>query len=77
MIPAALAGVWATEQTPPPQLHWLPTTPLGEPAHYFLVVSPGPDGALRAFIRNPEFNAGAFFGSKTDLPALNADGTIT
>jgi CubicO group peptidase (beta-lactamase class C family) len=77
MIPAAYAGVWAAEQTPPPQLQWLPATPLGGPAHYFLVVAPAPDGTLRAFIRNPEFNAGAAFGSKTDLPALNADGTIT
>jgi CubicO group peptidase (beta-lactamase class C family) len=77
MIPAAYAGVWAAELTPPPQLQWLPETPLGEPAHYFLVVAPGPDGTLTAFIRNPEFNAGAHFGSKAELPAFNADGTIT
>lgn len=77
MIPVAYAGIWAAEQTPPPQFTWLPATPLGEPAHYFLVVSPGPDGSLRAFIRNPEFNAGAIFGSKSTLPALNADGTVT
>jgi CubicO group peptidase (beta-lactamase class C family) len=77
MIPAAYAGVWAAEQTPPPLVRYVPASPLVQPAHYFLVVSPGPDGVLRAFIRNPEFNAGAQFGSKADLPALNADGTIT
>jgi CubicO group peptidase (beta-lactamase class C family) len=71
------AGVWAAEQTPPALVRYVPVSPLAQPAHYFLVVSPGPDGALRAFIRNPEFNAGAGFGSKTDLPVLNADGTIT
>jgi CubicO group peptidase (beta-lactamase class C family) len=77
VIPAAYAGVWAAEQTPPPLVRYIPVSPFAEPAHYFLVVSSGPDGTFRAFIRNPEFNAGTVFGSKSDLPALNVDGTIT
>jgi CubicO group peptidase (beta-lactamase class C family) len=77
MIPVAYEGVWAAARTPPSLVQYFPASPLAQPAHYFLVVSAGPDGALRAFIRNPEFNAGAIFGSKTELPALNADGTLT
>jgi CubicO group peptidase (beta-lactamase class C family) len=38
--------------------------------HYFLVVSREPDGTLRAFVRNPEMNAGVLLGTR----ALVADG---
>ncbi len=77
MIPASVAGVWAAERIPTPKATWIPATPAGEPAHYFLVVSSGAGGVLRAFIRNPEFNAGTVFGTRDTLPAVNADGTLT
>ncbi len=72
-----MAGIWAAERVPAPTATWIPRTPLGKPAHYFLVVSKGDDGTLRAFIRNPEFNAGAAFGTCDSLPAFNGDGSLT
>jgi CubicO group peptidase (beta-lactamase class C family) len=33
--------------------------------HYFLVVTQQPDGTLRAFVRNPEANAGVALGTRT------------
>jgi CubicO group peptidase (beta-lactamase class C family) len=78
VIPAALVGVWAATQTPPPVANqWIqpaygiwpryaiPATPLDETMHYFLVVTRRPDGTLQAFIRNPELNAGTALGTRT------------
>jgi len=77
MIPAATAGIWIAERVPAPKATWIPRTPLDEPAHYYLVVSRDDGGALRAFIRNPEFNAGSSFGTRETLPAPDRDGSIT
>lgn len=76
MIPAALVGVWAAQAVAAPERTWVPATPLGEPAHYFLVVSKGSDGRIGAFIRNPEFNSGSALGMLFDLPAPAPDGTL-
>ncbi|MFY9630757.1 MAG: serine hydrolase domain-containing protein [Candidatus Cybelea sp.] len=76
MIPAALVGVWEAAAIAAPARTWVPATPLGEPAHYFLVVSKGSDGRIGAFIRNPEFNSGAALGTLFDLPAPASDGTL-
>ncbi|MBV8499014.1 MAG: serine hydrolase [Candidatus Eremiobacteraeota bacterium] len=74
----ALAGVWAATQRPPAVVNqWIQpandpwpryaiaVSPIDETMHYFLVVSAAPDGTLRAFIRNPEANVGAFLGTRT------------
>ena len=79
----ALAGVWAATQAPPAVVNqWIqpandpwprfavPAHPIDETMHYFLVVSASADGTLRAFVRNPEANVGAFIGTRT----LVADG---
>jgi CubicO group peptidase (beta-lactamase class C family) len=76
MIPATLVGVWAAQAVPAPERAWVPATPLGEPAHYFLVVSRGSDGRIGAFIRNPEFNSGSALGMLFDLPAPAPDGKL-
>jgi CubicO group peptidase (beta-lactamase class C family) len=83
MIPAALAGIWAATQSPPPLSNqWIQpangawpryaiaATPLDQTVHYFLVVTKEPDGTVRAFIRNPEMNAGVLLGTRT----IAADG---
>ncbi len=77
MIPPAMTGVWAAERVPAPRATWIPATPLGRPAHYFLVVSKGEDGNIHAFVRNPEFNAGVSFGTRDTLPSPAPDGTLT
>ncbi|HVR47562.1 MAG TPA: serine hydrolase [Candidatus Binatia bacterium] len=79
----ALAGVWAATQAPPAVVNqWIQPAndpwpryaialrPIDETMHYFLVVSASADGTLRAFVRNPEANVGAFIGTRT----LLADG---
>jgi CubicO group peptidase (beta-lactamase class C family) len=43
---------------------WVPVTPTFT-EHYFLVVSQQPNGSVTAFIRNPEYNVGAFIGTRT------------
>jgi CubicO group peptidase (beta-lactamase class C family) len=78
MIPGALLGVWAATQSPPAVAdQWvqpanriwpafaIPVTPIDETLHYFLVVTKAPDGSVRAFIRNPELNAGIVLGART------------
>jgi CubicO group peptidase (beta-lactamase class C family) len=60
----ALTGVWAATQPAVFKRRWLPAAP-AVTEHYFLVVSPASDGTLRAFVRNPEFNAGASLGERT------------
>ncbi|MFZ0031541.1 MAG: serine hydrolase [Candidatus Cybelea sp.] len=80
MTPATLAGVWSAAQAPPPVTdQWvqpsnhswpryaIAVSQLDETMHYFLVVSKEPDGSLRAFIRNPEMNAGVPLGTRTVL----------
>jgi CubicO group peptidase (beta-lactamase class C family) len=79
----AFAGVWAATQAPPAAVNqWIQPAndpwpryaiavrPVDETMHYFLVVSASADGTLRAFVRNPEANIGAFIGTRT----LVADG---
>lgn len=80
VVPADLAGVWASTQTPTAIVaQWIQPAngdrprfavaqrPIDETMHYFLVVTRNADGTLNAFVRNPEANAGAFFGSRTLL----------
>ena len=80
MVPAALVGLWAVTESPPPVTsQWLQPqsgpwprfvihlTPLDETMHYFLVVTKKSDGTLQAFIRNPESNAGSSLGTRTLL----------
>jgi CubicO group peptidase (beta-lactamase class C family) len=82
---AALLGVWAATQSPPGvRNQWIQpangfwpryaiaVAPLDQTMHYFLVVTKAPDGTLRAFIRNPEMNAGVLMGSR----ALVDDGNL-
>ncbi len=59
----ALTGIWAATQTTVADRRWVPTPPIAA-AHYFLIVSPDGHGGLRAFIRNPEYNVGAFIGDR-------------
>lgn len=64
VLPAALVGIWAATQSPPPLVNrWTP--PLRETLHYFLVVTQQPDGTISAFIRNPESNAGIALGTRS------------
>jgi CubicO group peptidase (beta-lactamase class C family) len=78
VVPATLAGVWAATQSPPAVTNqWIqpangawpryavPAMPVDETMHYFLVVTLGSGGELHAFVRNPERNAGVFFGART------------
>jgi CubicO group peptidase (beta-lactamase class C family) len=71
-------GIWAATQRPPPVAsQWVqpangiwpryavPAAPLDETLHFFLVVTQQPDGTLRAFVRNPELNAGTALGTRT------------
>lgn len=62
MIP--LAGLWAASEPAVFDRRWLPSAPVFT-VHYFLVVSQSPDGTLQAFLRNPEYNAGAQLGTRT------------
>ncbi len=75
---ATLVGLWAATQSPPPVTsQWIQppngpwpryavaVTPLDETMHYFLVVTKKSDGALQAFVRNPESNAGDFLGTRS------------
>jgi CubicO group peptidase (beta-lactamase class C family) len=77
VISAALIGLWAATQAPLPLTNqWIQpasgpwpryaiaATPLDETMHYFLVVTRDADGTLRAFIRNPELNAGVLMGTR-------------
>jgi CubicO group peptidase (beta-lactamase class C family) len=74
---AVLVGVWAATQTPPGvRNQWIQPAngfwpayaiavpPLDETMHYFLVVTKETDGTLRAFVRNPEMNAGVLMGTR-------------
>ncbi|MGC1380013.1 MAG: serine hydrolase domain-containing protein [Candidatus Baltobacteraceae bacterium] len=78
VLPAALAGLWLSTQTPPATENlWIQpandpwprysvaVTPVDETMHYFLVVRAEPDGTVRAFVRNPEANLGAALGTRT------------
>jgi CubicO group peptidase (beta-lactamase class C family) len=78
VLPTALLGVWAASQSPPSVVNqWIQpaagiwpryaiaVAPLDETMHYFLVVTKASDGTLRAFIRNPELNAGAVLGNRS------------
>jgi CubicO group peptidase (beta-lactamase class C family) len=77
VIPASLIGVWAATAPVVSEYRWQPRNPLPADAHYFLVVSKGAGGTVRAFIRNPEFNAGARYGTRDTLDyTARADGTI-
>jgi CubicO group peptidase (beta-lactamase class C family) len=80
VIPATLAGVWTATQSPAPVTNrWVQPAnapwpryavavpPLDETMHYFLVVTKEADGSLRAFIRNPEMNAGVLLGTRSLL----------
>jgi len=55
---------WATPLAGRPE-------PLADVIHLLLYVQPASDGKASAFIRNPEFNAGAFIGTRT----LTLDGS--
>lgn len=59
----SLTGVWAASRPAVFAYRWTPRRP-AVVEHYFLVVSRSPDGTLRAFIRNPEYNEGARFGTR-------------
>ncbi len=63
MLPLSIAGVWAATVPVVQERRWIPPMPV-QTAHYFLVVSMKGDGTVQAFIRNPEFNAGAFIGKR-------------
>ncbi|MGA8475108.1 MAG: serine hydrolase domain-containing protein [Candidatus Cybelea sp.] len=78
MLPATLVGIWAATQAPTPVVNqwvqpgnasWPPfalaVTPIDETLHYLLIVRKQPDGTIRAFVRNPEANQGAFIGTRT------------
>jgi CubicO group peptidase (beta-lactamase class C family) len=78
MLPATLVGIWAATQVPTPVVNqwvqpgnasWPPfalaVAPIDEALHYLLIVRKQPDGTIRAFIRNPEANQGAFIGTRT------------
>jgi CubicO group peptidase (beta-lactamase class C family) len=81
VVPAALVGIWAATQTPAAAYQWVQPAgtgtavrPLDQTMHYFLVVSQEADGTLRAFVRNPEANAGVALGTRTIVtkgPALH------
>jgi CubicO group peptidase (beta-lactamase class C family) len=75
----SLTGVWAASRPAVFTNRWTPRTP-AIVEHYFLVVSRASDGTLRAFIRNPEYNDGARFGTRPlrDFGATaSAAGTLT
>lgn len=77
MIAVSLAGVWAASRPAVTSYRWVPTRPQFT-EHYFLVVSKAPDGTLRAFVRNPEYNSGASLGTRAMRNAVqNADGTLS
>jgi CubicO group peptidase (beta-lactamase class C family) len=64
MLATSLIGVWAASRPAVLSRQWVPTTPAFT-EHYFLVVSNGAGGAVEAFVRNPEQNAGAAIGTRT------------
>jgi CubicO group peptidase (beta-lactamase class C family) len=73
----SLAGLWAASRPAVLTQRWVPSAPTFS-EHYFLVVSKKPDGTLEAFVRNPEYNAGASIGThRLTSAALNADGTLS
>jgi CubicO group peptidase (beta-lactamase class C family) len=77
IVAVSLAGVWAASRPAVFTQRWVPSTPTFS-EHYFLVVSKKPDGTLEAFVRNPEYNAGAFIGThRLRNAVLNADGTLS
>lgn len=74
----SLAGVWAASRPAVADRRWFPAPPQFT-EHYFLVIERGPDGKLTAFVRNPEYNIGAFLRNRTvsvtnGSVALAADG---
>lgn len=77
MFAVSLAGVWAASQAAPTAQRWVPSKPpLTE--HYFLVVRKNADGTMEAFVRNPEENAGARWGTHRLMnAAMNSDGTLS
>ena len=81
MLAVSVTGVWAASRPAVVTGAWVPATP-SYTEHYFLVVTKEPDGAVSAFVRNPEYNLGAFVGvrsvtvSRSDV-ALNASGRAT
>lgn len=64
MTPIALAGIWSASRPAVVDRKWEPSPPAFT-EHYFLVVSAEPGGAVTAFIRNPESNAGSAAGTRT------------
>lgn len=78
MTAASLVGVWAASRPAVMDRRWVPAPPQFT-EHYFLVIGSGPDGKLTAFVRNPEYNIGAFLRDRTvtvtnDTVVLAADG---
>jgi CubicO group peptidase (beta-lactamase class C family) len=63
-----LVGVWAASRPAVITVRWVPSTP-HYTEHYFLVVSRKRDGTVTAFIRNPEYNLGAFIGTRKVITA--------
>jgi CubicO group peptidase (beta-lactamase class C family) len=63
VIGASLAGVWAASRPAVFSQQWVPSAPTFT-EHFFLIVSKSSDGSLKAFIRNPEHNAGASLGTR-------------
>ncbi|HEV3194684.1 MAG TPA: serine hydrolase [Candidatus Cybelea sp.] len=64
MLAISLVGVWAASRPAAIDRTWVPAAP-AYTEHYFLVVSQASDGALTAFIRNPEYNLGVYVGTRT------------
>lgn len=76
MLAVSLVGVWAASRPAVITREWVPTNP-AYTEHFFLIVSQRPDGTVTGFIRNPEYNAGAFVGTRPVAASdVNADGTL-
>ncbi len=77
VVAASIAGVWAASRPAVLSDRWVPAEPAFT-EHYFLVVTKVDNGGFQAFVRNPEYNAGARIGTRPIMPrALNGDGTLT
>jgi len=71
LLSVNLAGVWSAERRyttgdgmRPAQ--WVSIgAPLDDVVHLQLYLKRQPDGSLTAFVRNPEYNLGAFIGERT------------
>ncbi|MBV9718304.1 MAG: serine hydrolase [Candidatus Eremiobacteraeota bacterium] len=59
MLAVSLVGVWAASRPAIIDRRWAPEPP-SFTEHYFLVVGKSRGGRVTAFVRNPEYNAGAF-----------------